>query len=483
MDLKTLLITATVVSFCLLMVACLAYRWDRAYPGLREWVLYSVFLTAGLGCYATRGKFGQFFYSVSGNTAIIVSLVFLLWGLKKFHGLDKPGIFFVGWLPALFSVPFTLYTTYAAPNPQLRIIVFSLISACLFFYTALFPYRAGIKKGLGQKLLTVSLIVMGLFSLARIPLVIYDEPPYGNLAGTMTAAYLLLIVLLSVMTAVALLTLAYEKSEAALKKERERLEIRVQERTRELEDTHKRLIHAEKLNALGKLAAEVAHEINSPICGIALTLTDLRNSGWLPEEEKKLVETGINECARITKLINNLSQSTKKSTGVMVNFNLAELIDSVILLNRRALKKRGIEIINMASGGAVALTADADQINQVLTNLIQNAAEAIKPGEGGQIVIQAANGGGMVMLTVSDNGTGIAPSDEEKLFEPFYSTKTEGPGMGLGLSISRQIILNHGGEIKAEPNPEGGTIVRVVLPAPATIKTLPGEGAAKGHAA
>lgn len=467
MDLKTLLITASVTSLCLSVVAGLAFHRLRTYPGLKEWALFSLLLTCGLGCYATRGELGQFLYVVCGNTAIISAVVFFLWGLMKFHGIEKPDIKLIGWLPVAVAFFFTLITTYVTPNPGLRVIFFSIITACLFFYTALFPYRKNISHKMGQSLITVSLMVMGVFSLVRVGVVIYDEPPYGALAETMTGAYLLLTILLSVMTAVACLTMAFEKSEAELEKERKTLETRVRERTRELEETHKRLVHAEKLNALGKLVAEVAHEINSPMCGIELTLSGLKNSGWLPEEEKKLVEIGINECARLDKLIKNLNQTTRQATGKMTNFDLGELIDSVILLNRRALKKRGIEIRNTASGTGTTLTANADQINQVIINLIQNASEAMEEGGGGQISIDASNGGGIVAITVTDNGTGITPGEEDRLFEPFYSTKSDGRSMGLGLSISRQIILNHGGEIKAERREEGGTVIKVILPAPA----------------
>jgi two-component system sensor kinase FixL len=143
---------------------------------------------------------------------------------------------------------------------------------------------------------------------------------------------------------------------------------------------------------------------------------------------------------------------------------LSETVDLVLM----GIKQKGIGIGIQPDLPNVKILADKIQIQQVLLNLLRNAVEAVAEQEDRQVSLAAEAQNDAIEIRVHDNGPGLPEAVRTKLFQPFVSTKQN--GMGLGLSICRTIISAHGGEIFAEPNPDGGTIFRVTLP------TVRGDG-------
>jgi len=261
-----------------------------------------------------------------------------------------------------------------------------------------------------------------------------------------------------------------------LKRARDELEERVRERTEELETAYKQLAHSEKLNALGMLVASVAHELNNPLTGIRGVLESLEYKGGLSPRETRLVKLAIQECDRIDRLIQNLRDLYRPTTGRTEDLDLNELVESVVLLCTKDLLVRGIEVETNLSEGLPKVRAVADQLKQVVLNLITNARDAMPSG--GTLRVRTEAEGGWVRIHVEDTGGGIEEKDLEHIFQPFFSTKAAGEGTGLGLSISRGIVKRHGGDIEVVSRVGEGTRFTVSLPVPAPAQDGERDGTA-----
>jgi PAS domain S-box-containing protein len=254
-----------------------------------------------------------------------------------------------------------------------------------------------------------------------------------------------------------------KKAEAQLKTMNEELEQRVEQRTRELQETQLQCLHAEKLSAIGKLSASIAHEFNNPLQGVITILKGLKRTAILEEEDKELLDLAIDENERMKKLIRSLQDFSQPSAGKRVVMDVHAAIDSLLLLNRSDFKQNGISTIRNYSERLPRIKAIPDQIKQVFLNLLNNAADACLP-DGGVITIITRQEGQKIVVAIKDTGTGIAPEKMDFIFQPFYTTKSEVKGTGLGLSICHGIIQNHHGEILVESQEGQGSIFTVLLP-------------------
>jgi two-component system NtrC family sensor kinase len=247
------------------------------------------------------------------------------------------------------------------------------------------------------------------------------------------------------------------------------LELKVEERTRDLEEknaqllaTQMELCRAERLAGLGLLAAGVAHEINNPLAVIRGNAELLQSA--IPEdtENREEADAIVEEAIRIERIVNNLRVFSRNGMKHVSTFSLGKMLDSIlnqighqIPLNRyrmmRDYRERDVEI-----GG------DRDQLRQVFTNLIINGLQAMP--DGGELVVSTDpdQAGQQVKVTVRDNGCGIEDKDKERLFSPFFSTKAH--GTGLGLAVSYGIVRDHGGDIRFESRVGEGTTFMVLLP-------------------
>lgn len=243
----------------------------------------------------------------------------------------------------------------------------------------------------------------------------------------------------------------------------EDLERRVEARTKELQETQKQYLHAEKLSAIGKLSASIAHEFNNPLQGILSIIKGVKKRAILEPEDRDLLEAAIGECDRIKELIRSLQDFNRPSSGRKTMMDIHKSLDSILLLHKNDFKKKRIKVECDFSAHLPQIVAVPDQIKQVLLNLLTNAADACHH-PGSTITVRTRSDNQNVTVAISDTGIGIQPTEMELIFQPFYTTKPEVKGTGLGLSVSYGILKKHGGCIEVESQPGIGSTFTISLP-------------------
>ncbi len=241
------------------------------------------------------------------------------------------------------------------------------------------------------------------------------------------------------------------------------LEQKVQQRTFELQEMQQLYLHTEKLAAIGKLSASIAHEFNNPLQGIMSILNGVKKRAVMDQEDTELVDIALGEGKRIKNLIRSLQDFNRPSSGVMAIMEVHQALDSILLLNKHDFNRQQIVVETDFAEGLPHITAMSDQIKQVFLNLLTNAADACR-NRGGVIKVATRQEGDRVAVAIEDNGIGIQPENIDQLFRPFYTTKPEVKGTGLGLSVSYGIVKKHRGEIRIESTPGKGSIFTVLLP-------------------
>jgi signal transduction histidine kinase len=270
----------------------------------------------------------------------------------------------------------------------------------------------------------------------------------------------------------------------------------------DLKEAEVQLVQAERLAAVGELSAGVAHEVNNPLnfarnslATLRTYVNDLRNvaqrvaeldtsspsklSTQLEDLERDKAELGFDELAdarselvgivnegldRTTHLVSDLREFAAPHRGENLPIDVRAGLRSTVHLLGHRLREAGAELTLAIDEGVPTVVGDAGALNQVFLNILKNAAEAIE-GEGGLIHVTASGEEAQVVVRIRDTGSGIEAAVQERLFEPFYTTKVAGKGTGLGLSMSRRIVERHGGSIEIESEPGEGTCVTVRLPA------------------
>ncbi|MFW6184747.1 MAG: sensor histidine kinase [Chloroflexota bacterium] len=222
------------------------------------------------------------------------------------------------------------------------------------------------------------------------------------------------------------------------------LEDRVRERTQQLEEAQAQVVRAEKLAAVGRLAASVAHEVNNPLQAIALHL-QLVGEEPLSAEGREQLTIVQQELERITRTTQRLLDFQKPKPGIKSPQDIDQLLQTVLALAKRRLEQTGITVRYTADDDLLPVMAVGDQLQQVFLNLILNAVDAMP--DGGELRIEAQQVGDQAQITFTDNGAGVAPDVLDKIFEPFFSTKHS--GTGLGLAVSHGIVAEHGGHLQA----------------------------------
>lgn len=233
--------------------------------------------------------------------------------------------------------------------------------------------------------------------------------------------------------------------------------------TNAVKEREHRLHQAQKMEAIGILSSSIAHEFGNPLMGISFLLGDLKRNSCLDEEHQRLLDLGLEECSRMKKLIRDLKCFYRPTSGQVTPVVLHDLIDNILLFQKSFLKSRKIEVVKAYGTDIPPVMAVEDQIKQVLVNLLINAAESMDEA-GGTVTIGTETDAKTVAITIHDTGAGISRENQEDVFMPFFSTKPEVSGTGLGLSVSYGIVKNHKGEIKVASSPEQGTTFTLVLP-------------------
>lgn len=235
---------------------------------------------------------------------------------------------------------------------------------------------------------------------------------------------------------------------------------------RELKNTHDGLIRAEKLTSLGQLAASIAHEVNNPLSGVLvytqLLVRKLSSGRFSEEMAMEYLSKMEQELTRSTRLVHNLLDFARQSPPSLRIVNCDEVINKSLELAGHSAALLNIEVIKELSPQIPNIIADFDQLQQVCTNLIINAIQAM-PG-GGRLVLRTSNDGDWIKIEVQDTGCGISPENMSRLFTPFFTTKDKGKGVGLGLAVAHGIIERHNGKIEVQSKEGDGTLFTIHMP-------------------
>jgi two-component system NtrC family sensor kinase len=246
------------------------------------------------------------------------------------------------------------------------------------------------------------------------------------------------------------------------------LETKVRERTQELEEnnqllitTRQELVRVEKLAAIGELAAGVAHEINNPLAIIRGNNELLQLT--LPEESPCQEEIGIisQQVGRVERIVANLLRFARKERKHLGLVPVNRILDEILHQVGHQLPLTAIAIKKDYDPADPAVEGDADQLRQVFTNLILNAVQAMPAGGTLAVETLALPAEGVCEVVITDTGAGIAPENLAQIFNPFFTTRPN--GTGLGLAVSYGIIKDHGGDIAVESSAAAGTTFRVTL--------------------
>lgn len=241
------------------------------------------------------------------------------------------------------------------------------------------------------------------------------------------------------------------------------LEAKVEERTAALRAAQHRLIQSEKLAVIGQLASSLAHELNNPLqaiqSGLGLVMTQLNGTTLDVREDMDIIQR---ELERIQTIFRQMLDFYRPVTYENLPLDINAICEGVYILMRKRLQDAGMRLHLELGDHLPTPCGDSNQMKQVLLNLILNAAEAAT-SKNAQIILKTQPQGDAVLISVSDNGPGIQPEYLARLFEPLFTTKTR--GLGLGLAISREIIERQGGEITVESRPDQYTTFQIRLPA------------------
>ncbi len=247
----------------------------------------------------------------------------------------------------------------------------------------------------------------------------------------------------------------------------------VAERTRQLKETHEKLLHQDKMSSMGKMAAAVVHEINNPIAGILnlvlLMKRMLAEQAFTPKDIEQytlylnLMET---ETRRTGRIVSNLLTFARHPKPRMKPLDLNRVIERTLMLNASLLRIASVRAETRLDPGLPEIVGSEDQLQQVFMNLVSNAAQAMEPQDGGVLRVETrrADNGHHVIVKVRDTGVGIPEENMLRLFEPFFTTKKKGKGVGLGLSVAYGIVQEHGGSIYVHSVVDAGTTFNVKLP-------------------
>jgi two-component system NtrC family sensor kinase len=258
-----------------------------------------------------------------------------------------------------------------------------------------------------------------------------------------------------------------------------RLEQMVAERTRQLTETHQKLLHQDKMASLGKLSAAVVHEINNPIAGILnlimlikRILSEESMDAKALEQFKHYLNLMDTETRRTSRIVGNLLAFSRQSKMEMKSVDINRLVEEILLLTTNLLKIASVKVETRLDPELPILIGSSDQLQQVFMNLVSNAAQAMEPKDGGLLQIETKRSprDGHVLIEVRDTGVGIPEDHLSRLFEPFFTTK-KGKGVGLGLSVAYGIVQEHQGSIKVKSKLGEGATFSVELP----IQPLPAK--------
>lgn len=283
------------------------------------------------------------------------------------------------------------------------------------------------------------------------------------------------------------LALSREQARVLMERSHQQLERMVQERTadlshaitslqhevlerqraeRTLRAAQDELVQAAKLAVLGQMAAGITHELSQPLGAIRIlseNAAEFMRRGDQATAERNLATVG-QLAGQMGNIINPLKTFARKSPAVSSAVDLAHATDAALFLFEQRLQKLQVKVQRNLEPGVWLAYCDPNRLQQVLVNLIGNALDAMAQAPQRQLGLQAERQAQQIILRVSDTGCGLSEQARQHLFEPFFTTKQPGEGLGLGLTISRDILRDFGGDLQAEVSPNGGVCFVISLP-------------------
>ena len=230
----------------------------------------------------------------------------------------------------------------------------------------------------------------------------------------------------------------------------------------DLSRMNEQLMRADKLAAMGTLAAGVAHEVNNPLASISSLIQMMRSENGSGDfgERLDMIQTQIQRITRVTK---DLTDFARARPAAKSRLQINGVIDTALRLAEFDATFQKLEIKKLLAEDLAEIFGDSDQLQQLLLNIFLNARDAMP--DGGELRVATRGAGENVVIEISDTGTGIDPESAKQVFDPFFTTKSAGKGTGLGLAVCYGIVTAHGGTLELRANTAGGTTFVVTLPA------------------
>jgi two-component system NtrC family sensor kinase len=256
--------------------------------------------------------------------------------------------------------------------------------------------------------------------------------------------------------------LNYMAGSVAIALENARLYTELSDFARELEKSQAQLVQAEKLAAMGRLAASIAHEINNPLQAIHNCLHLTLRKPLNEEKKTRYLSMAQEEVDRLITILQRMLEFYRPSKEGMAPTDVYVIIENVLALSSKRLQRGKITVTKKLTSDLPTIHAVSDQLKQVFLNIVINAIEAMP--QGGELCIETklSEDGDEFLVAFTDTGVGLSEKEQENIFEPFFTTKAM--GTGLGLSVSYGIIERHGGRIKIQSEPGKGATFTVCLP-------------------
>jgi two-component system NtrC family sensor kinase len=249
------------------------------------------------------------------------------------------------------------------------------------------------------------------------------------------------------------------------------LERKVAERGRQLSLAQQKLIQSDRMASLGQLAASVAHEINNPVSGVlnlSMLLQRLLKDDGIPAERvgdfRRYLASVTEETARVGRIVSDLLSFSRRSSPQRTKADLNKIVKHTVSLISHKLALGNVGLGMHLDQDLPEILCDSSQIQQVVINLVMNAAEAVQKGDHVVVRTRLAEAEESLVLEVEDSGTGIPEENLSRIFDPFFTTKEVGKGVGLGLAVVYGIVEAHGGSIAVASKVGEGTTFTVSLP-------------------
>lgn len=257
------------------------------------------------------------------------------------------------------------------------------------------------------------------------------------------------------------LTRAVQELEKASDRDRQRVRALESARDRIREEQTK-LVQAEKLSSIGLLAAGVAHEVNNPLAGVLNCIKALQAGDVDEEKQREYLEASLEGLERIRTIVRGLLDFARPQRGSDTEVDAARLVESVRMLLAATLRKERVSVEVEIEPDTVLFFGDRQKMMQAVLNVLLNATQASPPDS--VIHVRAEQIDDFIVIRFQDEGPGVDPAIISKLCDPFFTTKDEGEGTGLGLTVTQGILNAHGGRIEIANRDEGGTEVSFWLP-------------------